>query len=127
MAKHVHHSHLMAIISIFILLAMIGSLSYLYFTIFQNAQSSPTVVLTGYVQTYGLTTYPTSINFVSPSSAYHSSISNGRYAISVPSGNLYSVIINYGSLAGLGSGSCNAGTVVLENSSVLVLQRNFKC
>lgn len=126
--KKEHHGHIVSILAIIIAIAAIGAIAYSAYSIFyKNAPMAPSIVVTGYVSTLGITTTPSAISFASPKASYYSTITNNRYAISLPGSNAYTVTIYWSSLAGFGSGTCIAGALNLNNSTLLIVSKNFQC
>ncbi|MDE1870457.1 MAG: hypothetical protein KGH71_05780 [Candidatus Micrarchaeota archaeon] len=117
-----HHSHhpILKLAGILILLAIILALAFVVYNIVLTKAPQPQVtIVTGILATKGFSTYPIAASFASASGTYFTTAVKGRYAISLLSGQLYNVTISYKSLAGLGSGSCAAGTLNLPPNSTI--------
>ena len=125
--KRQGHGHLLSFIIFVIIIAAIAAVGYFAFTIFYHPAPAPQVaIVAGFVKTIGLTTYPSAVSFNSGSSTSYTTVTGGRYALSLLLDNFYNATIYYKSLAGFGSGSCYAGKIGITGNQTIFTE-NLTC
>jgi len=128
MAKHHQgHGHLVSFIIAIIVIATLAAVGYLAYNLFYHpALQAQVVIVAGVVKTLGLTTYPTAVSFSSSTSVSYATTTQGRYALSLPSGSFYNATVYYKSLAGFASGSCYAGKIGITGNQTIFTE-NLTC
>ncbi|MDE1827636.1 MAG: hypothetical protein KGH65_00535 [Candidatus Micrarchaeota archaeon] len=118
--KHSHHP-ILKLAGILIFLAILLALAFvIYDIVLSHAPVAQVAIVTGTIKTIGFSTYPLAASFASPSGTYFTTVVNGRYAISLLAGHSYNMVVSYKSLAGLGSGTCSAGTLSLPLNGTII-------
>lgn len=126
-AKHQGHGHLVSFIIFIIVVAALAAVGYFAYNLFsQSAPQPQVVVVTGFVKTLGLTTYPAAVSFSSGSSTGYATVTRGRYALSLIGDDFYNATVYYKSLAGLASGSCYAGKIGITGNQT-IFSENLTC
>jgi hypothetical protein len=118
-------SHLGAIIGFFFIIFLIigafvllgsGMLNHILTSSVNNAQTIavPTVVVSGTITTQGAGTHPVSVSFGSSTVTVGS---KGQYSVSLSNDNSYQITVDWASIGGVDSGTCNGGTLNLQSTS----------
>ena len=102
-----------AIIVIVLLLVLV--LAFLLFRTPLGTQISyPQVQVSGAITTEGAGTHPIRVDFTSPSEqVYSSQVNDGKYSITLPNNQDYSVTVTWSGLTG-NTGTCNGGALNLN-------------
>ncbi|MDE1869590.1 MAG: hypothetical protein KGH71_01215 [Candidatus Micrarchaeota archaeon] len=125
--QHQGHGHIVSFIILIIVLAALAAVGYLAYNLLSQSAPQPQVVIvTGFVKTIGLTTYPTAVYFASGSSSASATVTRGRYALSLITNNFYNATVYYKSLAGFGSGTCYAGKIGITGNQTIFME-NLTC